>query len=245
MNPILFIKMPQVGATYPEWYNYNNLMYKIMKLKGTTQEEKAKALENLMLANEPMFRHKAQKLKVDMYSAATMEDALQIERLQFLQVIHDCLENKEPCFPSKARVFGYGCERELYEEYRTAGVVMSYATKKRRVADETYKMTSTELDAAEFERTKKNEGNDSEKWLSELDQLQMKEGLDRVMDTLTEKERLVFLAHVDGMTNQEIADQIGLKTEGAIRYQLNMITKKLQRRAKKEGLEVYLEAQFQ
>lgn len=242
LNPILFTVMPKPGATYQEWYNYNNLMYKFLKIHGISAAEKSKARENLLIANEPMFIHKAMKLKVGMYTAADFEDALQIERLQFLEVIQKCIEDGEPQFPNKAKAFGYGCEKTLYESYAPAGVNMPYTTKKRRVAKDEYKMTSVDIEQTTLEPNV----SESKNFIKDLDQEQLHEGLLEAFEELTDLEKdCIILYELKGLSHREIAETIGFKSEGSSRYHYNNGIRKMKKKAKKIGLDNYLEDIFQ
>ena len=229
------INAPVPGATYEEWYHYNDTMYQVM-MNPSSADDYKQAFSNLLKVNEPMFYHKAAKMKVGMYDAAEFEDALQIQRLRFAEIITECLAAGEVRFPEKARIFGYGCEKEMYEEYRPGGVVMSYPTKKRKVNKETYDVVvSTVLEEDQGKRRSK----DSDMYPN-VYQEELSEALDNVLDLLTEEERLIFLFHANGLTNQQIANAVGLKAEGAIRHRLSMIREKLNDTATEYGLDSYL-----
>ena len=110
---LLSIKMPGRESEFKDWQQYNEQQYTVLLIVSATEEEKKEAMSNLLNANKPLFTKRA---------------------------INKAIEEGITSFPFEHAFDKYGSKRRIWEGYAPCGVKLSYSTKKRRVADNTYNM---------------------------------------------------------------------------------------------------------
>lgn len=245
---LLSIKMPGRESEFKDWQQYNEQQYTVLLIVNATEEEKKEAMSNLLNANKPLFTKRARKEKL-MSCGLDFEDIIQIEMLNFIEAINKAIEEGITSFPFEHAFDKYGSKRRIWEGYAPCGVKLSYSTKKRRVADNTYNMQrvtfveeGTEAistgNRVEKESSKKCEILDSELfgsvWKDELHS-----GLEAVIDGLSDFELGLLLGIVNKLSNVKIAENLGV-SESTVRRYIPKMMAKAQTIAKNNGLDAYI-----
>lgn len=245
---LLSIKMPGRESEFKDWQQYNEQQYTVLLIVSATEEEKKEAMSNLLNANKPLFTKRARKEKL-MSCGLDFEDIIQIEMLNFVEAINKAIEEGITSFPFEHAFDKYGSKRRIWEGYAPCGVKLSYSTKKRRVADNTYNMQrvtfveeGTEAistgNRVEKESSKKCEMLDSELfgsvWKDELHS-----GLEAVIDGLSDFELGLLLGIVNKLSNVKIAENLGV-SESTVRRYIPKMMAKAQTIAKNNGLDAYI-----
>lgn len=245
---LLSIKMPDRESEFKDWQQYNEQQYTVLLIVSATEEEKKEAMSNLLNANKPLFTKRARKEKL-MSCGLDFEDIIQIEMLNFIEAINKAIEEGITSFPFEHAFDKYGSKRRIWEGYAPCGVKLSYSTKKRRVADNTYNMQrvtfveeGTEAistgNRVEKESSKKCEMLDSELfgsvWKDELHS-----GLEAVIDGLSDFELGLLLGIVNKLSNVKIAENLGV-SESTVRRYIPKMMAKAQTIAKNNGLDAYI-----
>lgn len=245
---LLSIKMPGRESEFKDWQQYNEQQYTVLLIVSATEEEKKEAMSNLLNANKPLFTKRARKEKL-MSCGLDFEDIIQIEMLNFIEAINKAIEEGITSFPFEHAFDKYGSKRRIWEGYAPCGVKLSYSTKKRRVADNTYNMQrvtfveeGTEAistgNRVEKENSRKCEMLDSELfgsvWKDELHS-----GLDAVIDGLSDFELGLLLGIVNKLSNVKIAENLGV-SESTVRRYIPKMMAKAQTIAKNNGLDAYI-----
>lgn len=245
---LLSIKMPGRESEFKDWQQYNEQQYTVLLIVSATEEEKKEAMSNLLNANKPLFTKRARKEKL-MSCGLDFEDIVQIEMLNFIEAINKAIEEGITSFPFEHAFDKYGSKRRIWEGYAPCGVKLSYSTKKRRVADNTYNMQrvtfveeGTEAistgNQVEKESSKKCEMLDSELfgsvWKDELHS-----GLEAVIDGLSDFELGLLLGIVNKLSNVKIAENLGV-SESTVRRYIPKMMAKAQTIAKNNGLDAYI-----
>ena len=245
---LLSIKMPGRESEFKDWQQYNEQQYTVLLIVNATEEEKKEAMSNLLNANKPLFTKRARKEKL-MSCGLDFEDIIQIEMLNFIEAINKAIEEGITSFPFEHAFDKYGSKRRIWEGYAPCGVKLSYSTKKRRFADNTYNMQrvtfveegteaiSTE-NQVEKENSRKCEMLDSELfgsvWKDELHS-----GLEAVIDGLSDFELGLLLGIVNKLSNVKIAENLGV-SESTVRRYIPKMMAKAQTIAKNNGLDAYI-----
>lgn len=245
---LLSIKMPGRESEFKDWQQYNEQQYTVLLIVSATEEEKKEAMSNLLNANKPLFTKRARKEKL-MSCGLDFEDIIQIEMLNFIEAINKAIEEGITSFPFEQAFDKYGSKRRIWEGYAPCGVKLSYSTKKRRVADNTYNMQrvtfveeGTEAistgNQVEKENSRKCEMLDSELfgsvWKDELHS-----GLEAVIDGLSDFELGLLLGIVNKLSNVKIAENLGV-SESTVRRYIPKMMAKAQTIAKNNGLDAYI-----
>ncbi len=245
---LLSIKMPGRESEFKDWQQYNEQQYTVLLIVSATEEEKKEAMSNLLNANKPLFTKRARKEKL-MSCGLDFEDIIQIEMLNFIEAINKAIEEGITSFPFEHAFDKYGSKRRIWEGYAPCGVKLSYSTKKRRVADNTYNMQrvtfveeGTEAISTgkrvEKESSRKCEMLDSELfgsvWKDELHS-----GLEAVIDGLSDFELGLLLGIVNKLSNVKIAENLGV-SESTVRRYIPKMMAKAQTIAKNNGLDAYI-----
>ena len=245
---LLSIKMPGRESEFKDWQQYNEQQYTVLLIVSATEEEKKEAMSNLLNANKPLFTKRDRKEKL-MSCGLDFEDIIQIEMLNFIEAINKAIEEGITSFPFEHAFDKYGSKRRIWEGYAPCGVKLSYSTKKRRVADNTYNMQrvtfveeGTEAistgNRVEKESSKKCEMLDSELfgsvWKDELHS-----GLEAVIDGLSDFELGLLLGIVNKLSNVKIAENLGV-SESTVRRYIPKMMAKAQTIAKNNGLDAYI-----
>mgnify|MGYP004620449939 FL=1 len=245
---LLSIKMPGRESEFKDWQQYNEQQYTVLLIVSATEEEKKEAMSNLLNANKPLFTKRARKEKL-MSCGLDFEDIIQIEMLNFIEAINKAIEEGITSFPFEHAFDKYGSKRRIWEGYAPCGVKLSYSTKKRRVADNTYNMQrvtfveeGTEAistgNRVEKENSRKCEMLDSELfgsvWKDELHS-----GLEAVIDGLSDFELGLLLGIVNKLSNVKIAENLGV-SESTVRRYIPKMMAKAQTIAKNKGLDAYI-----
>lgn len=245
---LLSIKMPGRESEFKDWQQYNEQQYTVLLIVSATEEEKKEAMSNLLNANKPLFTKRARKEKL-MSCGLDFEDIIQIEMLNFIEAINKAIEEGITSFPFEHAFDKYGSKRRIWEGYAPCGVKLSYSTKKRRVADNTYNMQrvtfveeGTEAistgNRIEKESSRKCEMLDSELfgsvWKDELHS-----GLEAVIDGLSDFELGLLLGIVNKLSNVKIAENLGV-SESTVRRYIPKMMAKAQTIAKNNGLDAYI-----
>lgn len=245
---LLSIKMPGRESEFKDWQQYNEQQYTVLLIVSATEEEKKEAMSNLLNANKPLFTKRARKEKL-MSCGLDFEDIIQIEMLNFIEAINKAIEEGITSFPFEHAFDKYGSKRRIWEGYAPCGVKLSYSTKKRRVADNTYNMQrvtfveeGTEAistgNRVEKENSRKCEMLDSELfgsvWKDELHS-----GLEAVIDGLSDFELGLLLGIVNKLSNVKIAENLGV-SEPTVRRYIPKMMAKAQTIAKNNGLDAYI-----
>ena len=245
---LLSIKMPGRKSEFKDWQQYNEQQYTVLLIVSATEEEKKEAMSNLLNANKPLFTKRARKEKL-MSCGLDFDDIIQIEMLNFIEAINKAIEEGITSFPFEHAFDKYGSKRRIWEGYAPCGVKLSYSTKKRRVADNTYNMQrvtfveeGTEAistgNRVEKESSKKCEMLDSELfgsvWKDELHS-----GLEAVIDGLSDFELGLLLGIVNKLSNVKIAENLGV-SESTVRRYIPKMMAKAQTIAKNNGLDAYI-----
>ena len=245
---LLSIKMPGRESEFKDWQQYNEQQYTVIFIVSATAEEKKEAMSNLLNANKPLFTKRARKEKL-MSCGLDFEDIIQIEMLNFIEAINKAIEEGITSFPFEHAFDKYGSKRRIWEGYAPCGVKLSYSTKKRRVADNTYNMQrvtfveeGTEAistgNQVEKENSRKCEMLDSELfgsvWKDELHS-----GLEAVIDGLSDFELGLLLGIVNKLSNVKIAENLGV-SESTVRRYIPKMMAKAQTIAKNNGLDAYI-----
>ena len=245
---LLSIKMPGRESEFKDLQQYNEQQYTVLLIVSATEEEKKEAMSNLLNANKPLFTKRARKEKL-MSCGLDFEDIIQIEMLNFIEAINKAIEEGITSFPFEHAFDKYGSKRRIWEGYAPCGVKLSYSTKKRRVADNTYNMQrvtfveeGTEAistgNRVEKESSKKCEMLDSELfgsvWKDELHS-----GLEAVIDGLSDFELGLLLGIVNKLSNVKIAENLGV-SESTVRRYIPKMMAKAQTIAKNNGLDAYI-----
>lgn len=245
---LLSIKMPGRESEFKDWQQYNEQQYTVLLIVSATEEEKKEAMSNLLNVNKPLFTKRARKEKL-MSCGLDFEDIIQIEMLNFIEAINKAIEEGITSFPFEHAFDKYGSKRRIWEGYAPCGVKLSYSTKKRRVADNTYNMQrvtfveeGTEAistgNQVEKENSRKCEMLDSELfgsvWKDELHS-----GLEAVIDGLSDFELGLLLGIVNKLSNVKIAENLGV-SESTVRRYIPKMMAKAQTIAKNNGLDAYI-----
>jgi DNA-binding CsgD family transcriptional regulator len=245
---LLSIKMPGRESEFKDWQQYNEQQYTVLLIVSATEEEKKEAMSNLLNANKPLFTKRARKEKL-MSCGLDFEDIIQIEMLNFIEAINKAIEEGITSFPFEHAFDKYGSKRRIWEGYAPCGVKLSYSTKKRQVADNTYNMQrvtfveeGTEAistgNRVEKENSRKCEMLDSELfgsvWKDELHS-----GLEAVIDGLSDFELGLLLGIVNKLSNVKIAENLGV-SESTVRRYIPKMMAKAQTIAKNNGLDAYI-----
>jgi DNA-binding CsgD family transcriptional regulator len=245
---LLSIKMPGRESEFKDWQQYNEQQYTVLLIVSATEEEKKEAMSNLLNANKPLFTKRARKEKL-MSCGLDFEDIIQIEMLNFIEAINKAIEEGITSFPFEHAFDKYGSKRRIWEGYAPCGVKLSYSTKKRQVADNTYNMQrvtfveeGTEVistgNRVEKENSRKCEMLDSELfgsvWKDELHS-----GLEAVIDGLSDFELGLLLGIVNKLSNVKIAENLGV-SESTVRRYIPKMMAKAQTIAKNKGLDAYI-----
>lgn len=245
---LLSIKMPGRESEFKDWQQYNEQQYTVLLIVSATEEEKKEAMSNLLNANKPLFTKRARKEKL-MSCGLDFEDIIQIEMLNFIEAINKAIEEGITSFPFEHAFDKYGSKRRIWEGYAPCGVKLSYSTKKRRVADNTYNMQrvtfveeGTEAistgNQVEKENSRKCEMLDSELfgsvWKDELHS-----GLEAVIDGLSDFELGLLLGIVNKLSNVKIAENL-VVSESTVRRYIPKMMAKAQTIAKNNGLDAYI-----
>ena len=245
---LLSIKMPGRESEFKDWQQYNEQRYTVLLIVSATEEEKKEAMSNLLNANKPLFTKRARKEKL-MSCGLDFEDIIQIEMLNFIEAINKAIEEGITSFPFEHAFDKYGSKRRIWEGYAPCGVKLSYSTKKRQVADNTYNMQrvtfveeGTEVistgNRVEKENSRKCEMLDSELfgsvWKDELHS-----GLEAVIDGLSDFELGLLLGIVNKLSNVKIAENLGV-SESTVRRYIPKMMAKAQTIAKNNGLDAYI-----
>lgn len=245
---LLSIKMPGRESEFKDWQQYNEQQYTVLLIVSATEEEKKEAMSNLLNANKPLFTKRARKEKL-MSCCLDFEDIIQIEMLNFIEAINKAIEEGITSFPFEHAFDKYGSKRRIWEGYAPCGVKLSYSTKKRQVADNTYNMQrvtfveeGTEVistgNRVEKENSRKCEMLDSELfgsvWKDELHS-----GLEAVIDGLSDFELGLLLGIVNKLSNVKIAENLGV-SESTVRRYIPKMMAKAQTIAKNNGLDAYI-----
>lgn len=245
---LLSIKMPGRESEFKDWQQYNEQQYTVLLIVSATEEEKKEAMSNLLNANKPLFTKRARKEKL-MSCGLDFEDIIQIEMLNFIEAINKAIEEGITSFPFEHAFDKYGSKRRIWEGYAPCGVKLSYSTKKRQVADNTYNMQrvtfveeGTEVistgNRVEKENSRKCEMLDSELfgsvWKDELHS-----GLEAVIDGLSDFELGLLLGIVNKLSNVKIAENLGV-SESTVRRYIPKMMAKAQTIAKNNGLDAYI-----
>ena len=245
---LLSVKMPGRESEFKDWQQYNEQQYTVLLIVSATEEEKKEAMSNLLNANKPLFTKRARKEKL-MSCGLDFEDIIQIEMLNFIEAINKAIEEGITSFPFEHAFDKYGSKRRIWEGYAPCGVKLSYSTKKRRVADNTYNMQrvtfveeGTEAistgNRVEKESSRKCEMLDSELfgsvWKDELHS-----GLEAVIDGLSDFELGLLLGIVNKLSNVKIAENLGV-SESTVRRYIPKMMAKAQTIAKNNGLDAYI-----
>lgn len=245
---LLSIKMPGRESEFKDWQQYNEQQYTVLLIVSATEEEKKEAMSNLLNANKPLFTKRARKEKL-MSCGLDFDDIIQIEMLNFIEAINKAIEEGITSFPFEHAFDKYGSKRRIWEGYAPCGVKLSYSTKKRRVADNTYNMQrvtfveeGTEAistgNRIEKESSRKCEMLDSELfgsvWKDELHS-----GLEAVIDGLSDFELGLLLGIVNKLSNVKIAENLGV-SESTVRRYIPKMMAKAQTIARNNGLDAYI-----
>jgi DNA-binding CsgD family transcriptional regulator len=245
---LLSIKMPGRESEFKDWQQYNEQQYTVLLIVSATEEEKKEAMSNLLNANKPLFTKRVRKEKL-MSCGLDFEDIIQIEMLNFIEAINKAIEEGITSFPFEHAFDKYGSKRRIWEGYAPCGVKLSYSTKKRQVADNTYNMQrvtfveeGTEVistgNRVEKENSRKCEMLDSELfgsvWKDELHS-----GLEAVIDGLSDFELGLLLGIVNKLSNVKIAENLGV-SESTVRRYIPKMMAKAQTIAKNNGLDAYI-----
>lgn len=245
---LLSIKMPGREAEFKDWQQYNEQQYTVLLIVSATEEEKKEAMSNLINANKPLFTKRARKEKL-MSCGLDFDDIIQIEMLNFIEAINKAIEEGITSFPFEHAFDKYGSKRRIWEGYAPCGVKLSYSTKKRRVADNTYNMQRVSFveegteaistgNRVEKESSRKCEMLDSELfgsvWKDELHS-----GLEAVIDGLSDFELGLLLGIVNKLSNVKIAENLGV-SESTVRRYIPKMMAKAQTIARNNGLDAYI-----
>lgn len=245
---LLSIKMPGRESEFKDWQQYNEQQYTVLLIVSATEEEKKEAMSNLLNANKPLFTKRARKEKL-MSCGLDFDDIIQIEMLNFIEAINKAIEEGITSFPFEHAFDKYGSKRRIWEGYAPCGVKLSYSTKKRRVADNTYNMQRVSFveegteaistgNRVEKESSRKCEMLDSELfgsvWKDELHS-----GLEAVIDGLSDFELGLLLGIVNKLSNVKIAENLGV-SESTVRRYIPKMMAKAQTIAKNNGLDAYI-----
>lgn len=245
---LLSIKMPGRESEFKDWQQYNEQQYTVLLIVSATEEEKKEAMSNLLNANKPLFTKRARKEKL-MSCGLDFDDIIQIEMLNFIEAINKAIEEGITSFPFEHAFDKYGSKRRIWEGYAPCGVKLSYSTKKRRVADNTYNMQRVSFveegteaistgNRVEKENSRKCEMLDSELfgsvWKDELHS-----GLEAVIDGLSDFELGLLLGIVNKLSNVKIAENLGV-SESTVRRYIPKMMAKAQTIAKNNGLDAYI-----
>lgn len=245
---LLSIKMPGRESEFKDWQQYNEQQYTVLLIVSATEEEKKEAMSNLINANKPLFTKRARKEKL-MSCGLDFDDIIQIEMLNFIEAINKAIEEGITSFPFEHAFDKYGSKRRIWEGYAPCGVKLSYSTKKRRVADNTYNMQRVSFveegteaistgNRIEKESSRKCEMLDSELfgsvWKDELHS-----GLEAVIDGLSDFELGLLLGIVNKLSNVKIAENLGV-SESTVRRYIPKMMAKAQTIAKNNGLDAYI-----
>lgn len=245
---LLSIKMPGRESEFKDWQQYNEQQYTVLLIVSATEEEKKEAMSNLINANKPLFTKRARKEKL-MSCGLDFDDIIQIEMLNFIEAINKAIEEGITSFPFEHAFDKYGSKRRIWEGYAPCGVKLSYSTKKRRVADNTYNMQRVSFveegteaistgNRVEKESSRKCEMLDSELfgsvWKDELHS-----GLEAVIDGLSDFELGLLLGIVNKLSNVKIAENLGV-SESTVRRYIPKMMAKAQTIAKNNGLDAYI-----
>lgn len=245
---LLSIKMPGRESEFKDWQQYNEQQYTVLLIVSATEEEKKEAMSNLLNANKPLFTKRARKEKL-MSCGLDFEDIIQIEMLNFIEAINKAIEEGITSFPFEHAFDKYGSKRRIWEGYAPCGVKLSYSTKKRRVADNTYNMQrvtfveeGTEAistgNRVEKENSRKCEMLDSELFGSVWED-ELHSGLEAVIDGLSDFELGLLLGIVNKLSNVKIAENLGV-SESTVRRYIPKMMAKAQTIAKNNGLDAYI-----
>lgn len=245
---LLSIKMPGRESEFKDWQQYNEQQYTVLLIVSATDEEKKEAMSNLLNANKPLFTKRARKEKL-MSCGLDFDDIIQIEMLNFIEAINKAIEEGITSFPFEHAFDKYGSKRRIWEGYAPCGVKLSYSTKKRRVADNTYNMQRVSFveegteaistgNRVEKESSRKCEMLDSELfgsvWKDELHS-----GLEAVIDGLSDFELGLLLGIVNKLSNVKIAENLGV-SESTVRRYIPKMMAKAQTIARNNGLDAYI-----
>lgn len=245
---LLSIKMPGRESEFKDWQQYNEQQYTVLLIVSATEEEKKEAMSNLLNANKPLFTKRARKEKL-MSCGLDFDDIIQIEMLNFIEAINKAIEEGITSFPFEHAFDKYGSKRRIWEGYAPCGVKLSYSTKKRRVADNTYNMQRVSFveegteaistgNRVEKESSRKCEMLDSELfgsvWKDELHS-----GLEAVIDGLSDFELGLLLGIVNKLSNVKIAENLGV-SESTVRRYIPKMMAKAQTIARNNGLDAYI-----
>lgn len=245
---LLSIKMPGRESEFKDWQQYNEQQYTVLLIVSATEEEKKEAMSNLLNANKPLFTKRARKEKL-ISCGLDFDDIIQIEMLNFIEAINKAIEEGITSFPFEHAFDKYGSKRRIWEGYAPCGVKLSYSTKKRRVADNTYNMQRVSFveegteaistgNRVEKESSRKCEMLDSELfgsvWKDELHS-----GLEAVIDGLSDFELGLLLGIVNKLSNVKIAENLGV-SESTVRRYIPKMMAKAQTIARNNGLDAYI-----
>lgn len=246
MNPkiiqqLLSIKKPERGDSIAAWRQYNELQYSVLLLKEATEADKKLAKENLVVANYPLFLKRAKKEKRFVYGLE-FDDIVNIEIENFLSRIAEAVDAGITEFPSATIFDPFSSKKEINEAYSPCGVKMSYATKKRQVADNKYnvqRISFVEEKSDPFVAASESYSMTDRDLFEHVWQEDLKDSLGLVLRELSQYEinMLTFIAA--GYSNIKIAKQFGV-TEATIRRNKPKVLAHIREVAIRYGLDAYL-----
>lgn len=248
IKKLLSAKMPGKESDFSQWETYNGQQYAILLISNATEEDRKSALENLVNANMALFFKRA-KAEKRMNCGLEFDDVVQTELLNFVEAINKAAKSGVPEFPAEYAFDKFNYKKDIWENYSPCGIKMSYTTKKRRVASNTYNMhrvtfmeeaTEAIVSQPKFakQENRKDIMKDSELfgslWMEEL-----KDGLNAVLSELSDVESGILTGIAKGFSNVKIANNLGISESSVRRYATRMQTK-VRMLAIANGLDAYI-----
>ena len=245
-------KMPGKESLFDDWKTYNESQYKILIIPEATAEEKKAAMQNLLVANRALFVKRA-KTETVLSCGFDREDILQIEMMNFIEVIKEASEAGIEEFPAARAFDQYDYKRDLWKGYAPCGIKMSYSTKKRQVQNNKFDMQRVSYvdEFCQSEQSRKGNisanhtgHNAKSKEMRDQDLFQnvwkdeLHTSLDAVMAGLTELEANLLILKAEGLSNVRIAKELGI-SESSVRRYLPHVIKKARKLATEWGLDSY------
>lgn len=248
IKKLLSIQMPTKGAEFSQWQQYNEQQYMVFLIPVATEEDKKAAMANLLSANMMLFVKRAKEEKITT-CGIEFDDIIQIETLNFIEAIKKAADAGEPNFPSAHAFDKFGSKRRISENYSPCGIKMSYATKKRKVASDTYDMqrvSFVEEGSEAMASHSKTSGNEANSYAPEDKKLfgsvwtdELRTGLDSVLAELSDFETELLLGFANGLSNVKIAENLGI-SEPSVRRYVPRVIEKARKLATNNGLEAYV-----
>lgn len=248
IEKLLSIKMPDRDSAFPVWQQYNEQQYSVLLIPEATEEQKKKAMENLLAANSLLFMKRARKEKL-MSCGIEFDDVVQIEMLNFIESITKAANEGVTEFPSSHAFDNYINKRQIWEQYSPCGVKASYSTKKRQVVKETYNMqrvtfveeVSEGMSAKTY--TSKSEAGmyapKDQDLFGSVWQDELRSTLDDLLAEMSDTEATILIGISKGFTNVKMAEILGV-SEATVRRSVPRVLEHARRVATDYGLDCYV-----